>query len=134
MDGSGKIGILTGGGDVPGLNSVIKSVVYRASEMGRSVIGIRRGWEGLTHLDPSQEIDARYIRLLTRENTRAIDRSGGTVLHTSRTNPMRIRSEQPRQPISRSRNSRRCQVTGRLLISRRSYSGISRDSASAAWS
>jgi ATP-dependent phosphofructokinase / diphosphate-dependent phosphofructokinase len=59
--------------------------------MGRSVIGIRRGWEGLTHLDPSQEIDARYIRLLTRENTRAIDRSGGTVLHTSRTNPMRIR-------------------------------------------
>ena len=91
MDGSGKIGILTGGGDVPGLNSVIKSVVYRASEMGRSVIGIRRGWEGLTHLDPSQEIDARYIRLLTRENTRAIDRSGGTVLHTSRTNPMRIR-------------------------------------------
>src|SRR5580700_10294447 len=91
VDGSGKIGILTGGGDVPGLNSVIKSVVYRASEVGRSVIGIRRGWEGLTHLDPSQEIDARYIRLLTRENTRAIDRSGGTVLHTSRTNPMRIR-------------------------------------------
>ena len=63
MDGSGKIGILTGGGDVPGLNSVIKSVVYRASEMGRAVIGIRRGWEGLTHLDPSQEIDARYIRI-----------------------------------------------------------------------
>jgi ATP-dependent phosphofructokinase / diphosphate-dependent phosphofructokinase len=91
VDGAGKIGILTGGGDVPGLNSVIKSVVYRASEMGRSVIGIRKGWEGLTHLDPSQEIDARYARLLTRENTRAIDRSGGTVLHTSRTNPMRIK-------------------------------------------
>src|ERR1700719_3191379 len=91
VDGAGKIGILTGGGDVPGLNSVIKSVVYRASEMGRSVIGIRRGWEGLTHLDPSQETDACYIRPLTRENTRAIDRSGGTVLHTSRTNPMRIR-------------------------------------------
>src|ERR1700739_693991 len=88
---AGNIGILTGGGDVPGLNSVIKSVVYRASEMGRSVIGIRRGWEGLTHLDPSQEIDARYIRILTRENTRAIDRSGGTVLHTSRTNPVRIK-------------------------------------------
>src|SRR5579863_10634329 len=59
--------------------------------MGRSVIGIRRGWQGLTHLDPSQEIDARYIRMLTRENTRAIDRSGGTVLHTSRTNPMRVK-------------------------------------------
>jgi len=90
-EGAGKIGILTGGGDVPGLNSVIKSVVYRASEMGRSVVGIRKGWEGLTHVDPSQELDARYIRPLTRENTRAIDRSGGTVLHTSRTNPLRIK-------------------------------------------
>lgn len=82
-----KIGILTGGGDVPGLNSVIKSVVYRATEMGKEVIGIRRGWEGLTHMDPSLELDPRYVRPLTRENTRAIDRSGGTVLHTSRTNP-----------------------------------------------
>ena len=91
MKAGGKIGVLTGGGDVPGLNSVIKSVVYRASEMGRSVIGIRRGWEGLTHLDPSQEIDAQCIRPLTRETTRAIDRTGGTVLHTSRTNPLRIK-------------------------------------------
>jgi 6-phosphofructokinase 1 len=47
-----KIGILTGGGDVPGLNSVIKSVVYRATEMGREVVGVKKGWEGLTHLDP----------------------------------------------------------------------------------
>ena len=46
-----RIGILTGGGDVPGLNSVIKSVVYRGSEIGYDVIGIRRGWEGLTHVD-----------------------------------------------------------------------------------
>src|SRR5208282_6237262 len=91
MEAPAKIGILTGGGDVPGLNSVIKSVVYRASEMGRSVVGIRKGWEGLTHLDPSQETDARYIRPLTRESTRAIDRSGGTTLHTSRTNPLRIK-------------------------------------------
>jgi 6-phosphofructokinase len=87
---AGKIGVLTGGGDVPGLNSVIKSVVYRAREMGREVIGIRRGWEGLTHLDASPESVARYIKPLTRENTRAIDRSGGTVLHTSRTNPQRV--------------------------------------------
>ena len=88
---SGKhIGILTGGGDVPGLNSVIKSVVYRAQEMDRPVIGIRRGWEGLTHSDLSQGDDPIYIRRLTRENTRTIDRSGGTVLHTSRTNPQRV--------------------------------------------
>src|ERR1700681_692411 len=81
-----NIGILTGGGDVPGLNPVIKSVVYRARELGREVIGIRKGWEGLTHMDTSQEIDPIYIRPLTRENTRTIDRTGGTVLHTSRTN------------------------------------------------
>ena len=85
-----NIGILTGGGDVPGLNSVIKSVVYRASQMGRRVVGIRKGWEGLTHMNSAQEIEEAYIRWLTRENTRTIDRSGGTVLHTSRTNPKRI--------------------------------------------
>src|SRR2546428_4263403 len=84
------IGILTGGGDVPGLNSVIKSVVYRATEMGWSVIGIRKGWEGLTHMNPAAENDQTYLRPLTRENTRTIDRTGGTVLHTSRTNPKRI--------------------------------------------
>jgi ATP-dependent phosphofructokinase / diphosphate-dependent phosphofructokinase len=84
------IGILTGGGDVPGLNPVIKSVVYRASEGGRGVIGIRKGWEGLTHMNPAKETDEEYVRWLTRENTRTIDRSGGTVLHTSRTNPKRI--------------------------------------------
>ena len=84
---SSRIGILTGGGDVPGLNSVIKSVVYRSTEMGREVVGIRKGWEGLTHLDPVDAADSRYVIPLTRENTRAIDRSGGTVLHTSRTKP-----------------------------------------------
>jgi ATP-dependent phosphofructokinase / diphosphate-dependent phosphofructokinase len=84
------IGILTGGGDVPGLNPVIKSVVYRASEGGRRVIGIRKGWEGLTHMNPGKDMDDAYVRWLTRENTRTIDRSGGTVLHTSRTNPRRI--------------------------------------------
>ncbi len=88
-----RIGILTGGGDVPGLNSVIKSVVYRGSEIGCEVIGIRLGWEGLTHVnldDPASK--ARYILPLTRENTRTIDRTGGTFLHTSRTNPARMKS------------------------------------------
>ncbi|NNE07692.1 MAG: 6-phosphofructokinase [Gemmatimonadetes bacterium] len=85
-----QIGILTGGGDVPGLNSVIKSVVYRASEMGREVIGFRKGWEGLTHSDLSEGDDPRYVWRLSRDNTRRIDRSGGTVLHTSRTNPKRV--------------------------------------------
>ena len=83
-----RIGILTGGGDVPGLNPVIKSVVYGSSETGRQVIGLRRGWESLVQMTGPE--DPTYIRELNRENTRTIDRSGGTVLHTSRTNPRRI--------------------------------------------
>ncbi|MGD0964363.1 MAG: 6-phosphofructokinase [Candidatus Acidiferrales bacterium] len=85
-----KIGILTGGGDVPGLNSVIKSAVYRGSEFGMGVVGIRRGWKGLTHLDPANIADPTYTYELTRENTLTIDRTGGTILHTSRTNPRRM--------------------------------------------
>jgi len=86
-----RIGILTGGGDVAGLNSVIKTVTYRGNENDIEVIGIRRGWEGLTHLnldDPASR--ERYVLALNRENTRTIDRSGGTILHTSRTNPSRM--------------------------------------------
>ena len=85
-----RIGILTGGGDVPGLNSVIKSVTYRATERGAEVLGIRRGWEGLTHVQPGPVLDPQYIRVLDRGNTRTIDRTGGTILHTSRTNPVRM--------------------------------------------
>ncbi len=87
-----KIGILTGGGDVPGLNAVIKTVVYRAAGSDASVTGIRRGWEGLTHVnfeDPASV--ARYVIPLDRENTRTIDRTGGTWLHSSRTNPLKMK-------------------------------------------
>jgi 6-phosphofructokinase len=85
-----RIGILTGGGDVPGLNSVIKSVTYRATELGAEALGIRRGWEGLTHVQPGSDLDPDYLRILDRRNTRAIDRTGGTILHTSRTNPAKM--------------------------------------------
>ena len=94
-----RIGILTGGGDVPGLNSVIKSVVYNATEIGCEVIGIRRGWEGLTHmrradlLSAGGRYDSDYVRPLDRINTRTIDRTGGTWLHTSRTNPSTMRAD-----------------------------------------
>src|SRR5947209_6512755 len=86
-----RIGILTGGGDVPGLNTVIKSVTYRSSENDIEVLGLRRGWEALTHLnleDPASR--SRYVMPLNRENTRIIDRRGGTALHTSRTNPSKM--------------------------------------------
>ena len=88
-----RIGILTGGGDVPGLNSVIKSAVYRGSEHDIEVIGIRRGWEGLTHVnleDPASK--ERYVLPLNRVNTRTIDRTGGTFLHSSRTNPSKMKA------------------------------------------
>jgi len=91
MSRTRRIGILTGGGDVPGLNSVIKSVVYKSTELGYQVIGIRRGWEGLTHLRPGPDLDPEYLRELDRVSTRGIDRTGGTMLHTSRVNPKRIR-------------------------------------------
>src|ERR1043165_6880762 len=91
-----RIGILTGGGDVPGLNSVIKTVVYRGSEIGCEVIGIRRGWEGLTHVDLQDPASrTRYVLPLNRENTRTIDRTGGTYLHSSRPKPPKTKKLPP---------------------------------------
>ncbi len=85
------IGILTGGGDVPGLNACIKTVVWRAEENGSRVLGIRRGWAGLLNYNPDLESpQPSWIRELFRVEVRAIDRSGGTYLHTSRTNPARV--------------------------------------------
>ncbi len=94
MTNTKRIAILTGGGDVPGLNAVIKSVVYRASEAGYDVLGIRRGWEGLTHVQPALPGGGPtdYLRPLDRVNTRTIERTGGTILHTSRTNPRKMRT------------------------------------------
>jgi 6-phosphofructokinase 1 len=98
-----RIGILTGGGDVPGLNSVIKSVTYRSAEHKLEVIGIRRGWEGLTHLDlDDPDSKARYLWPLDRDNTRTIDRTGGTVLHSSRTNPSKMKKLPPQLEARRS--------------------------------
>jgi 6-phosphofructokinase len=90
MTSTKRVAILTGGGDVPGLNAVIKSVVYRATEVGYTAIGIRRGWEGLTHLQPGSGAGSEYVRALDRTNTRTIERTGGTILHTSRTNPRKM--------------------------------------------
>ena len=87
-----KIGILTGGGDVPGLNPSIKSVVNRAVDAGHEVVGIRRGWGGLlmVNRDDPQTIE-EYIMPLTNAAVRTIDRTGGTMLHTSRTNPGKVK-------------------------------------------
>jgi 6-phosphofructokinase 1 len=105
MSRARRIGILTGGGDVPGLNPVIKSVVYGAGNLGYEVVGIRRGWEGLTHLKPGPELDPDYAMILDRRNTRAIDRTGGTMLHTSRTNPRKMKLERLPTHLPESRAS-----------------------------
>jgi 6-phosphofructokinase len=88
-----RIGVLTGGGDVPGLNSAIKGIVDAGLNEGYEIVGIRRGWEGLTHLNLEDPISReRYVMPLNRENTRTIDRTGGTILHTSRTNPLKMKA------------------------------------------
>ena len=83
-----RIGILTGGGDVPGLNACIRSVTLSAIDRGWEVVGFRRGWQGFLHLDPADPASVAANSLaLDREAVRGIDRQGGTVLHTSRTDP-----------------------------------------------
>jgi 6-phosphofructokinase 1 len=92
-----KVGILTGGGDVPGLNACIKAVVGRMATEGHQVVGIRRGWAGLLETNPEDPatIAANTIPL-DPGVVRTIDRTGGTFLHTSRTNPAKVRpSEEP---------------------------------------
>jgi 6-phosphofructokinase 1 len=90
-----RIGILTGGGDVPGLNSCIRAITLRAVADGNEVLGIRRGWGGLLEID-AQRPDGPAVIRLDAERVRTVDRHGGTFLHTSRTNPAAVeRSELP---------------------------------------
>jgi 6-phosphofructokinase 1 len=86
-----RIGILTGGGDVPGLNSCIKAVVGQCEARGWSVVGFRRGWAGPLHYNHDDPATHDNIVHLDPQSVRTIDRTGGTVLHTSRTNPGAVR-------------------------------------------
>jgi 6-phosphofructokinase 1 len=88
-----RIGILTGGGDVPGLNPCIRALTYRAFDDGHEVVGIRRGWWGLLAYRPDIE-PSPHIMTLTKEQVRTVDRYGGTFLHTSRTNPVKVKAEE----------------------------------------
>jgi 6-phosphofructokinase 1 len=87
----GVIGILTGGGDVPGLNPAIRAVTIRALGEGYRVLGIRRGWAGLINLirDPQAD-NSEWVQVLTEEVVNRAGRTGGTFLHSSRTNPMKV--------------------------------------------
>jgi 6-phosphofructokinase 1 len=90
-----RIGIQTGGGDVPGLNPCIKTIVSRAADNDWDVVGIRLGWAGLLHYNLADEEESRRVCVqpLTRPAVRTIDRYGGTHLHTSRTNPQKVRPD-----------------------------------------
>ena len=109
------LGILTGGGDVPGLNPCIKTVVMGALELGYRVIGIRRGWAGLLqyNLDEPSTHDY-YIRELHREDVRTIDRTGGTILHTSRTNPQRVTAKSIPDFLKNSKWGKRIDESGTM--------------------
>ena len=87
-----RIGVLTGGGDVPGLNPCIKALVIRALDDGMEVVGIRRGWGGLLNLNLDDPASQREnVLRMTRRTVRTIDRTGGTFLHTSLTNPGKVK-------------------------------------------
>jgi len=99
-----SLGVLTGGGDVPGLNAAIKALVYRAETMGIRVLGLRLGWESITFLDRNRTYEelvfdannpntwqSSYLMPLNRLNTLTIDRMGGTILQSTRTNPARTK-------------------------------------------
>lgn len=91
MGNRGTIGILTGGGDVPGLNPAIRAITIRAIREGYRVLGIRRGWAGLVELVPEPDADnAQNVQLLTEDIVNRAGRTGGTFLHTSRTRPSHL--------------------------------------------
>ena len=87
----GTIGILTGGGDVPGLNPAIRAVTFRALREGYQVMGIRRGWAGLVDLVRDRNADnSDCVQVLTEDTVNRAGRTGGTFLHTSRTRPSHL--------------------------------------------
>ncbi len=90
----GVIGILTGGGDVPGLNPAIRAITIRAIDEGYKVIGIRRGWAGLLEMHRDAKADnSPYYTELTTDVVNKVGRTGGTFLHSSRTNPGQVQNE-----------------------------------------
>jgi 6-phosphofructokinase 1 len=90
----GTIGILTGGGDVPGLNPAIRAVTIRALREGYQVIGLRKGWSGITEIVRDKNADnSEHFMVLTEQIVNKAGRTGGTFLHTSRVNPSRMKKE-----------------------------------------
>jgi ATP-dependent phosphofructokinase / diphosphate-dependent phosphofructokinase len=110
------IAILTGGGDVPGLNPAIRAVTIRALREGYRVIGIRRGWGGLVDVIREKDADNNNnFRELTEEIVNRAGRTGGTFLHTSRTNPSKIKKTDVPEYLKDKYNAERNDITPEVL-------------------
>jgi 6-phosphofructokinase 1 len=112
----GVIGILTGGGDVPGLNPAIRAVTFRALREGYQVIGLRRGWAGLIDIIREKDFDnSGNFQILTEELVNRAGRTGGTFLHTSRTNPGKVKKDSVPLHLQGTYNAERNDLTPEVL-------------------
>jgi 6-phosphofructokinase len=112
----GVIGILTGGGDVPGLNPAIRAVTIRAIREGYQVIGIRRGWAGLVNIIRDSKADnSENFQILDEETVRKAGRTGGTFLHTSRTNPVNVKKADVPEHLKEKYSEEKNDVTQEVL-------------------
>jgi 6-phosphofructokinase 1 len=112
----GVIGILTGGGDVPGLNPAIRAVTFRALREGYEVIGIRRGWAGLVDLVRDEKHDnSNNFQRLTEDVVNRAGRTGGTFLHSSRTNPGRVAKDSVPDHLKGEYNAEKNDLTPEIL-------------------
>jgi len=112
----GVIGILTGGGDVPGLNPAIRAVTFRALREGYQVIGIRRGWAGMIDIvrDPQYDNSNNYL-VLTEDIVNRAGRTGGTFLHTSRTRPSHVKNSDVPEHLKDTYHEERNDLTPEVL-------------------
>ncbi len=110
------IGILTGGGDVPGLNPAIRSVTFRALREGYQVIGLKRGWASLIDIVREKDFDnSNNFQVLTEEVVNRAGRTGGTFLHTSRTNPSKVKKEAVPEHLRSKYNGEKNDLTEEVL-------------------
>src|SRR6266436_5519222 len=112
----GLIGILTGGGDVPGLNPAIRAVTIRALREGYQVVGIRRGWLGaISILRDGHADNSEHYQILTEEIVHRAGRTGGTFLHTSRANPLAVKKEDVPEPLRATFNQDKNDLTSEVI-------------------
>ena len=112
----GTIGILTGGGDVPGLNPAIRAATIRANRNGYKMVGLRNGWEGIMNIDRSKALeDQQYCQVLDEGIVQKIARTGGTFLHTSRTKPSKVSKKNVPEFLQRNYREEVNDLTGEIL-------------------